>query len=250
MILVPNLYGLMVGLGIVVGASVAERLRQWIMDNGEWKMSGKVGVWDVLLWMIVPGIVGARLYHVVDYWQEVYVGQWWLIPQVWTGGLGIYGALLGGMVGLWLFCKRHKQNFLQWLDVIAFGLPIGQAIGRCGNYFNQELYGKLTSLPWGIYIEPQHRLVGYEQYSYFHPAFLYESLWSLVTFGVLLVFARRYGMRLKSGTFFTLYLLFYFLGRFFLEYIKIPDWTATMPNQLISGIIFLVSIGLLVRRAR
>src|SRR3989338_4750494 len=162
----------MVGLGIVVGASVAERLRQWIMDNGEWKMSGKVGVWDVLLWMIVPGIVGARMYHVVDYWQEVYVGQWWLIPQVWTGGLWIYGALLGGMVGLWLFCKRHKQNFLQWLDVIAFGLPIGQAIGRWGNYFNQELYGKLTSLPWGIYIEPQHRLVGYEQYSYFHPAFL------------------------------------------------------------------------------
>ncbi len=253
-----NMYGLVVGLGIVVGGYASARAARKFSIKPE-------QVWDALVWMLIPGIIGARLYHVVDYWQEVYAGQWWLIPQVWTGGLGIYGGIIGGMVGLYLFVRSQKAQkqvkgtetwklFFQWLDIAAFGLPVGQAIGRFGNYFNQELYGMpfdpAQGKPfWAIYIDPQHRLSGYERFDYFHPAFLYESVWSLLTFMVLFAFAKRYGMRLKSGTFFTLYIAFYSLGRFFLEYIKISDWTAMMPNQWISGIMFLVAVGLLIRRA-
>lgn len=234
-----RLYGVMIGLGIVVGCWAAE------------KVTKRREIWDVLTWVIIPGAIGARLYHVVDYW-EVYARDPWLIPQVWTGGLGIYGAMVGGIVGLWLFCKKHQQNFWQWLDVVAFGLPVGQAIGRWGNYFNQELYGKPTNLPWRIYIDPVHRLSGYEQYAYYHPVFLYESLWSVVTFLVLFWLLRSQKRQLKSGTFFTLYIIFYSIGRFFIEYLRIGDWTATAPfwwggvtltlNQAISGLV-LVGAG-------
>lgn len=241
-----NLYGLMIGVGIVVGAWIAE------------KVTRKREIWDVLTWVIIPGVIGARVYHVLDYW-EVYAREPWLIPQVWTGGLGIYGAILGGVVGLWLFCKKRKQKFLEWLDVVALGLPVGQAIGRWGNYFNQELYGKPTNLPWRIYIDPEHRLAGYELVDYYHPVFLYESLWSLVIFLVLLGLLRTKNTRLKTGTFFTLYIIFYSTGRFFLEYIRIEGWTGVAPisvgavtltlGQLVSLFIVVISLHFMSLRA-
>lgn len=215
---VPRLYGIVVTGGIVVGMIVVGRVAR--------KLKLKADVWDLLTWLVIPGIVGARLYHVVDLWEEVYVHNLLLIPQVWTGGLAIYGAIAGAGVGLWWWCRRQKENFKVWLDLVAIGAPVAQAIGRWGNYFNQELYGKPTTLPWGIYIDREG--------GYYHPLFLYESLWNGAIFGVLYWFWRKKGWKVKQGTIFTLYILFYAIGRFILEGLRVEQWWV---NRVISGLI-------------
>jgi phosphatidylglycerol:prolipoprotein diacylglycerol transferase len=142
---------------------------------------------------------------------------------VWHGGLGIFGGILGGGVGLWIY-TRKKDIFLKMLDLVAFGLPIGQAIGRWGNFFNQELYGKPTSLPWGIYIRPENRLLSVIEYERFQPLFLYESLWCLGVFGALHWLVKDKVVKLGKGGVFIFYLGLYGLGRFFLEFLRIESW--------------------------
>ncbi|MBI4035211.1 MAG: prolipoprotein diacylglyceryl transferase [Candidatus Chisholmbacteria bacterium] len=199
-------YGLMVTAGIVMGGIWAEKIRK--------RQNLKISVWDALVWVVIPGVIGARLYHVIDWW-EYYRQNSLLIPAVWTGGLGIFGAIGGGVGGLWWFTKRYKQDFLSWLDLVGVGAPLGQAIGRWGNFFNQELYGRQTNLPWGIYIEREN--------GYFHPLFLYESVWNLVVFGVVWWLLRFWG-KLKTGSFFAIYLLGYSAGRLILESLRVGNW--------------------------
>ena len=212
-----NWYGLMVTAGILMGTAVADKLRR--------KQGLNQSSWEVLPWIIIPGVIGARLYHVVDLWWY-YQDNLRLIPAVWTGGLGIFGGIGGGIVGLWWWIhKTYKSNktyiFLKWLDVVAVGAPLGQTIGRWGNYFNQELYGKATSLPWGIYIKAED--------NYFHPLFAYESLWNLLVFGVLWWVSGR--KRWVGGSVFALYLGLYGLGRFGLEWLRIESWPV---NKIVS----------------
>ena len=170
--------------------------------------------------LIIPlGIIGARLYHVIDLWD--YYRQ---NPSLIFGGagLGIFGAVIGGIIGLIIYAKWKKINTLRWLDIISPGLILAQAIGRWGNYFNQELYGYPTDLPWAIYIDPAHRIQGYETYSHFHPLFFYEFLVNFSGFILLMIIGRKLKHRLLDGDIFSLYVVWYGTGRFFLENLKQP----------------------------
>jgi phosphatidylglycerol:prolipoprotein diacylglycerol transferase len=250
-----HLYGLFVGTGIVVGFWVAARMAQKFSLHPKpytpaWP-AGRLNpnvVWDAIWWVFIPGLVGARLYHVLDFW-EFYRENLSLIPAVWTGGLGIFGAVFGGLVGLWMFARLKELSFIKLADLLAFGLPVGQAIGRWGNYFNQEIYGKPTDLPWGIPISIEHRAKGVEQYTHFHPVFLYESIWSILTFGLLVWIWRKKGAKLSSGSYFSVYLVMYGSGRLALESLRLESWTvgginiakALGVSMVMVGVVYLYS---------
>ncbi len=140
-----------------------------------------------------------------------------------NGGLGIYGGILGGLLGLFIYARRAKIPMLPWADLAVVGLALGQVFGRWGNFFNQELYGAPTDLPWAITIDPNFRLPAYSQFSSFHPAFLYESLWSLLTFFVLYFLVKRYSSKLLDGEVMALYLIFYAIGRTLLELVRLDS---------------------------
>ena len=231
-----HLYGLMIGLGVLVGA--------WVASKKDKK------IWDCLVWVIGGGIIGARLYHVVDWWSY-YSQHLSQIPAVWQGGMGIYGGILGGILGLWIYTRRREEpnlRLLKLLDVGAVGLPLGQAIARWGNYFNQELYGLPTNLPWGIYIRPENRLLEVMDFKYFHPLFLYESLWCLIIFIIIINIIKVIPM--GKGKIFAVYLGLYGLGRFFLEFLRLEAWTINGVNvaQMISAGLILGALGFIMGR--
>ena len=231
-----HLYGLMIGLGVLVGA--------WVASKKDKK------IWDCLVWVIGGGIIGARLYHVVDWWSY-YSQHLSQIPAVWRGGMGIYGGILGGILGLWIYTRRREEPnllFLKMLDAGALGLPLGQAIARWGNYFNQELYGLPTNLPWGIYIRPENRLLEVMDFKYFHPLFLYESLWCLIIFIIIINIIKVIPM--GKGKIFAVYLGLYGLGRFFLEFLRLEAWTINGVNvaQMISAGLILGALGFIMGR--
>ncbi|MEA3377952.1 MAG: prolipoprotein diacylglyceryl transferase [Chloroflexota bacterium] len=222
-------YGLLIVSGVMLGALCAA----WRANrNGD----DPDHVWNALTITIILGIIGARLYHVFSAPEGGMVGWDYYrthpieILYIWQGGLGIYGAIVGGLLGVALYTCRAGLRPLKWLDYGAPGLALGQTVGRWGNFINQELYGPPTNLPWGLRIDPEHRIMPYnnlEQYppdTLFHPTFLYESLWCLLVFGVLAVVADRFKDRLKEGDILLGYLIGYPLGRFFLEYLRPDAW--------------------------
>ncbi len=188
-------------------------------------------VWDMLVVLLILGIVGARLYHVLTPSPSTGITPAWYfahpleILAVWKGGLGIYGALAGGALGLVVYTWQHKLDFWVWLDIAAPAIPLGQAIGRWGNFVNQELYGAPTTLPWAIYIPPDKRLPGYEAYAYYHPTFLYESLWNLGVCLLLLWIGRRFAAHLKRGDLLALYFVFSPVGRIITEFFRLDSTT-------------------------
>ncbi|MDD5337877.1 MAG: prolipoprotein diacylglyceryl transferase [Dehalococcoidales bacterium] len=208
-------YGVMIALGVLaaLGIAVIEANRR------KEKASELLGM---ALLVLPLGIIGARLYHVIDQW-DYYMQNPGLI--IGGQGLGIFGAIIGGVLGVIIYTLWKKLSTLRWLDILAPGLILAQAIGRWGNYFNQELYGYPTDLPWAIYIDPMHRLPGYKSYSYFHPMFFYEFLWNLIGFVILMVVGRKMYNRLRDGDIFFLYVIWYSIGRFILEGFKINVWT-------------------------
>jgi phosphatidylglycerol---prolipoprotein diacylglyceryl transferase len=204
----------------------------WLTD-APWRVWNPDHVWNGLMWCLVLGVIGARLYHVLtpspsmaafgiesplDYFRNPFQ-----LINLRNGGLGIYGGLLGGLLGLFIYSRRARIPLLPWADLAVIGLALGQVFGRWGNFFNQELYGRPTDLPWAVFIEPVHRLTGFGEYGRFHPAFLYESLWSLLTFLVLYVVLRRYGRRLLPGDLMALYFIFYAIGRTLLEMVRLDS---------------------------
>ncbi len=208
-------YGILMATAIVVGLLLSHR--QARRDG--------LPADDVIScaqWAILAGLVGARLYEVAFNWD--YYGRYpGKIIAVWEGGLAIHGGLiLGPLVGIWL-ARRWKLPVLRGLDVAAAPLALGQAIGRWGNFFNEEAFGRPTELPWKLYISPQHRPLGFAQYEYFHPTFLYESLWDLVVFGLLIAWLRpRLGAR--PGALFFCYLGLYSVGRFVIEALRLDSF--------------------------
>ena len=207
-------YGLFVALGIGLATWITARE----LSRKDYDPALAL---DALFFVVPLGFIGARLYHVVtDY--ELYEDD--PIPgifEVWNGGLGIYGAVIGGFLGILLFARIRGVNPLVLADAAAPGLVLAQAIGRWGNYFNQELFGRPSSLPWAIEIAPENRPVGFKDEAAFHPTFLYESLWDLLVCLVLLFVARRFANRLKNGDIFLLYVSLYSVGRFFVETLRI-----------------------------
>lgn len=204
-------YGLLIAIAIVIGIIVTTKLAR------ARKIPTKA--WDnILFYGLIGGLIGARLYHVILEWQYYYQNPVDII-KVWQGGLAIHGAILGGLLIVYLLCKRYKLFLWQVTDILIIGVLIGQIIGRWGNFFNQELFGLPTGLPWGIYIELLNRPAGYLASNYFHPTFLYESLANLILLIVILeIYKRRYQL---SGLITGVYLIGYSVIRFFLEFIRI-----------------------------
>ncbi|MFW6097344.1 MAG: prolipoprotein diacylglyceryl transferase, partial [Chloroflexota bacterium] len=186
-----------------------------------------------LLWCLILAIVGARLYHVftpspsmaevginspADYFRNPMQ-----LINLRRGGLGIYGGIAGGALGLLLYSYRHRMSALKWADVAVIGVALGQFVGRWGNFFNQELYGAPTTVPWAVWIEPQYRLSGFTEFNRFHPAFLYESIWNLLAFVVLFMLWRRYRRRLLDGDIMASYLILYAVGRVLMELVRLDS---------------------------
>lgn len=219
-------YALMILLGMIAGLLVGNRRWQ--------QRGGRAGtVYDVALWAIPFGIIGARLYHVLTDWQLYFgTGGSGLVGavQIWQGGLGIWGAIAGGFLGGYIACRRRGIPIAHFADAIAPSLILAQAIGRWGNYINQELFGRPTELPWAVEIDPRFRPQGYEQFATFHPTFLYESLWNFGVFFVLLWADRRW--RIGYGRVFALYVALYCLGRVWIEALRIDTVNEVLGLRL------------------
>jgi phosphatidylglycerol:prolipoprotein diacylglycerol transferase len=216
-------YGILIMAGVIAAAFIAqaEAKRRGLDPNF---------LWDALFWVVLAGIVGARIWHIFtpppSMVEQGITTQWYLthpldMINIRNGGLGIPGAVIGGALALLILCRRRKMSFLTWADIAVPGVALAQAIGRWGNYFNQELYGKPTNLPWKIYIDPLHRVPGYENNDYFHPLFFYESLWNVLIMALLLFAARRLEKWLKPGDIFLAYMILYAIGRFSLEFLRL-----------------------------
>ena len=247
-------YGMLIMAGAVAGTFVTRHMLSKRQKDPDL-------VWDGLIWALVFGIIGARLYHIFtpskSLIEQGFTTAYYLthpldMMTTWKGGLGMPGAILGGVVGLYIFARRRKLSFLELLDAASPAIAIGQAIGRWGNFVNQELYGPPTDLPWGIPIRPENRMAGYAAFERFHPLFLYESLWNLLNAGLLYFLWKRHGDRLKSGDLFLVYLMVYPLGRFLLEFIRL-DYVPVAGvnlNQTVMLATALVSAGVLAWRHR
>ncbi|WP_048725308.1 prolipoprotein diacylglyceryl transferase [Kytococcus sedentarius] len=209
-------YGIVIAVGMIVG--VWWTARRYRARGGDPDV-----LYDVAMWAIPIGIIGARLYHVVTS-PEAYFGPGgdpWLIPQIWRGGLGIWGGVGAGALGAFLAVKRAGVCFGPIADSLAPALLVAQAIGRWGNWFNQELFGGATTLPWGLQIDAAHLPAGYAPGTLFHPAFLYECLWNLAAAALIVWLDRR--RRFAAGQVFGLYLMAYTLGRAWIEMLRIDD---------------------------
>jgi prolipoprotein diacylglyceryl transferase len=225
-------YGLMLALGVIVATMIAER--RWVKRGYDREQFS-----SIVIWVVIAGVVGARVYHLFtgyDWDEDGIAGAF----EIWKGGLSIWGAVLGGFIAIVILARIRHLDSLALMDCIAPGLFAAQAIGRWGNWFNQELFGKPTDLPWGLEISPEHRPVEYLDVETFHPTFLYESLFCLLGLVVLLLVERRF--RLKKGQTFALYIVIYTGGRFFFENLRVD------PSEKLGPLRFnaWVSLGLFV----
>ena len=229
-------YSLCILVGIFVAMWVGDR--RWVARGGQRGL-----VFDVAMWAVPFGIVGGRLYHLATDWES-YFGPGGLglgrAVAIWEGGLGIWGAIALGGVGAWIACRRAGVPLPPMGDALCVGIALAQAIGRLGNWFNQELFGRPTDLPWGLRIDLAHRPQGYEQYTTFHPTFLYELLWLLAVAGVVAWVDRRW--QLGHGRAFALYVALYCVGRLGIELLRIDP--ASHVGGLRINVITSVVVGL------
>jgi prolipoprotein diacylglyceryl transferase len=230
-------YGVMLLLGIL--AAVALTGVRWTRRGGDWDL-----VYRVAMWGVAGGVVGARLYHVVTSWDEVPDPKLQGVFEIWKGGLGVWGGILGGVLAGAIVVRRSGNSVYAFMDAVAPGLLLAQAIGRWGNYFNQELFGKPTDLPWGLEIDVQNRPQQYISDTTFHPLFLYESLWCLLGVGVLLFVDRRF--RIRAPGLFALYVAWYTAFRTFEETLRVDPSHEFLGHRLnfwVSGVLFVLAIG-------
>ena len=231
-----RMYGLMLLAGIA--ACIWLTGVRWVRRGGDWDLVFRVAVWGVGF-----GIVGARLYHDITSWDEVQaIDKWWAPFAVWKGGLGVWGGILFGCLAGAVVVKRSGNSVFQFMDAVAPGLLLAQGIGRIGNWWNQELFGKPTSLPWGLEIDPAHRPTDHLADTTFHPTFLYELIYDLAIVGVLLLLDRRF--RFKPPALFALYVSLYTFGRFFEELLRIDpshEFAGLRLNAWVSIVVFVLS---------
>jgi phosphatidylglycerol:prolipoprotein diacylglycerol transferase len=239
--------------------------RSWVTD-APWRPWNPDHVWNGLLVILVLALIGARLYHILTPSPSMsalgiestldYLRDPIQMLNIRAGGLGIYGGLAGGLLGLILYTRRNRLPTLGWADLSTVGVALGQAIGRWGNFFNQELYGRPTNLPWAIHVDPIYRLPDYAEFALFHPSFLYESLWSLLTFLIMLRLARRYSHRLLPGEMTAAYLIAYAAGRSLIELVRLDSRAVTILGlesglavaTLVSLVIAVVAAALVIGR--
>lgn len=216
-------YGIIFVIGMIAATTVGSR---WVVRKG---YDGDA-MWDLLVAILIPALIGARLYYVFIQTTPVnrafFLENPGAILRIDQGGIHIYGAFVFGAIAAYVFARVRKLPFLPYLDAIGLGLPLGQAIGRWANFINQELYGPPTTLPWGLDIEmasrlPIHRDLPLE--TRFHPLFLYESLWNFLGFFLIFAISRRFEDWLKPGDLILLYLIWYPLGRFVIEFVRLDS---------------------------
>jgi phosphatidylglycerol---prolipoprotein diacylglyceryl transferase len=255
-------YGIIIVTAALIGGFVATREARRLGENTD-------RIWDALIFIVIAGIVGARLYHVLSTpagcsENVPFCGWPWYrdhpldaIIGITQGGLGIFGAIIGGLIVVLLYVRRYKLSLARYLDIAAPALLIAQAIGRWGNFVNQELYGPSTDLPWGIPIDEVHRYGDFRDFTRypldtarFHPLFLYESVINVIGFIVLVLVARKW-RRLKEGDLMLIYMIWYGVNRIFVESLRPDAWTLAggLPTaQLISIGMAAAGAGLLIVR--
>lgn len=248
-------YGVILMLGAVAGAWLAAR--EVKRRGGDPEI-----VWDLLVYLIIGGVIGARLWHVFtpppsSIEQGITTAYYLTHPldliNLRKGGLGIPGAVIGGAVALYFYTRKHKMNFMEWADIAAPSVALGQAIGRWGNYVNQELYGAPTNLPWKIYIDPRYRVSGFENYEYFHPLFLYESILNFINVFFLMWLTRRFEGRLKPGDVLLAYVITYPVIRFSLDFLRLDasELGGINANQTFMAVVALIAaVALFIRHRR
>lgn len=215
-------YGLLIASAVLIGVN----LSMWLAKKRQ--LNPEI-LADLAIWLVLTAIPSARLYYVIFDWQPKFEGSKDLvnpyianpenIVKIWEGGIAIYGAIIGGTIAAIIFAKLKHISFWQLADLVAPSVALGQAIGRWGNFFNSEAFGGPTDLPWKLYIPEANRPLEYKNFEYFHPTFLYESIWNLCVFGLLmrLFFYDLRHHNLKDGSLFLIYAIAYGIGRFVVE---------------------------------
>ena len=244
-------YGIIIMVGVLAAVWVASKRAEKRQLDSEY-------IWDMVTWLLIAGIIGARLWHVLTPSKSMGVGAEYYfsnpleILNIRQGGLGIPGAVIGGVIALIIYTRKKRLNFFTWADIIVPGLALAQSIGRWGNFFNQELYGPPSNLPWAIYIDPIHRLPGYESFTRFHPMFLYESIWNLFNFFLLLYISGKEEDSLRPGDLFWIYLIVYPIGRFLLEFIRLDTSIigGLNANQVTMAVVVIFSAVMLLMNRR
>lgn len=244
-------YALCIIAGIVVALVIGDR--RWVARGGEPGV-----VFDIALWAVPFGVIGGRLYHVMTDWRTYFGADGAgavAALKIWDGGLGIWGAVALGGVGAWLGCRRRGIPLPAFGDAVAPGIVLAQAIGRVGNYFNQELYGAPTTLPWGLELYYRRTASGVvdvhatdgvstgQLAQVVHPIFLYESLWNLVVFALLIYADRRFAI--GHGRLFALYVAGYTFGRFWIELMRTDAAThigGMRINSITSALVFIGAV--------
>ena len=234
-------YAICVVLGVLIALLVADRRYR--------RIGGRPGlILDVAILAVPFGLIGARAYSVITNYQ-LYVGHrhdWTDILRIWDGGIGIPGAIAAGALGAWIACRRAGVAFAPVAGAAAPGLAFGQAVGRWGNWFDQQLYGRPTTLPWGVEIAPEQRVRGYENFATFQPAFLYESIWDVFV-GLLVIYAVRRFL-LTGDRAFALYAGAYAIGGFLIQSLRIDPSHHVLGlrvNQLVLAVVFAAAVAYL-----
>lgn len=234
-----HFYGIIIALAIFIGWLVAKKRAHL------YQISKALFDDPILLVPLILAILGARLYHVLDYWS-FYAKNPGAIINIPNGGLGIWGAVIGIVFGFWIVAKVKKLHFWSVLDLASPSLILGQAIGRFGNFVNQEAFGPPTNLPWGIFISPENRPAEFASFAHFHPTFFYEAILDAIFFVILIYLSKpstvnRQQTTVKPGQTFALYLILYSVGRFIVEFWRID--TATIGNLKVAQILAALSIA-------
>lgn len=241
-------YGIIIGAGIVLAYIYA--LREAKRRGIEIKH-----IDNMAFWLILAGVLGARLYYVLFNFQY-FTENPLEILAVWKGGLAIHGALLGGAAAYFTYIKIHKIHWLKYTDVIMPGVLLAQALGRWGNFFNSEAFGRPTDLPWKLFIPFAKRPQGFEDFEFFHPTFLYESLWDLIGFAVLVFLTRKIFKADKGnasyGIILCAYLMWYSFGRFFIEGLRLDSlyFGQFRAAQIVSVILFIIGLVGMIYKAK